>query len=190
MEHNARHIAIDMLLGALAGVAATWVMKETTSYLYKHENPDAKAQEQEARRHQIAYDAAANQATGIVEQGGVSGLSSGASIAVQRAAGLVGKELSEEERKKLELTVGYGLSMAVGAAYALLRRRDPGADWGHGLVFGLALWLLIDEVGNTALGLTPPPGKYPWPAHRRGLVGHLVLGLVTETVIELADEIA
>jgi uncharacterized membrane protein YagU involved in acid resistance len=56
------------------------------------------------------------------------------------------------------------------------------------LAFGVAFWLLVDEVGNTVLGLTPPPAEFPWQTHIRGLAGHVVFGLVTETVLELANE--
>ncbi len=188
MSHNARPIITDMLLGALAGVVAAWVMAQTTHYLYGHENKAAKEQEKVARRSNRASGSGAGSVPSMVEQGGVSGLSSGGSVAVEKVAGMVGQELSNEERKKLEIKLNLGLSMGAGAAYALLRHRVPAADWGHGLAFGALFWLLIDEVGNTVLGLTPPPDKFPWQSHRRGLAGHLMFGLVTETVLELIDK--
>lgn len=188
MSYNARHIITDMLLGAVAGAAASWAMAQTTRYLYEHENRAAKAQEKEARGSKRASGVEAGNAPGMVEQGGVSGLSSGGSVAVEKAARVFEQELSNEERKKLEIKLNLGLSMGAGAAYALLRHRVPAADWGHGLAFGALFWLLIDEVGNTVLGLTPPPGKFPWETHARGIAGHLVFGLVTETVLELTGE--
>lgn len=187
MNHEARDIVKDALLGAAAGAVAAWATQETTAYLYKHEDREAKSQEQEARRRHLAHEKTVDQAPGIVEQGGVSGLTSGASVAVERAADLVGKELSEEGREKIERTLGYGMSMIVGAAYALVRNRVPRVALGNGLAFGVMLWLMIDEVGNTALRLTPPPGKYPWPTHRRGLAAHLVFGIVTETALSLKE---
>jgi hypothetical protein len=188
MSHNARRIITDILLGAVAGAAASWAMAQTTRYLYGHENERAKAQEREARGSRRASGAEAGNAPGMVEQGGVSGLSSGGSVAVEKAADVVGRELSDEGRKRLEVKLNLGLSMGAGAAYALLRHRVPAAGWGRGLAFGALFWLLVDEVGNTVLGLTPPPNKFPWQTHMRGLIGHLVLGLVTETVLELSGE--
>ena len=187
MSYSARHIITDMCLGALAGAAASLAMAQTTRYLYEHENERVKEQERAARGSRRASGAEAGNAPGMVEQGGVSGLSSGGSVAVERAAGVVGRELSDEERKKLEVKLNLGLSMGAGAAYALLRHRVPVAGWGRGLTFGALFWLLVDEAGNPVLGLTPPPKKFPWQTHRRGLVGHLVLGLVTEAVLELTD---
>jgi gas vesicle protein len=177
-----------MVLGAVAGAAASLVMAQTTSYLDKQQNKRAREQqEKQARKGKTAYGIAAGSASSKVKQGGVSGLSSGGSVAVEKAASMVGQELSDEEHKKLELILDFGLSMGAGATYALLRRRIPAADWHHGLVFGLVFWLLVDEVGNTVLGLTPPPRKFPWQTHMRGLAGHLVFGLVTETVLEFTD---
>ena len=93
----------------------------------------------------------------MVERGCVSGLSSGGKVAVEKAARMAGQELADEERKRLEVALNLVLSMGAGAAYALLRQRLPGVDLGHGLVFGVAFWLLVDEIGNPVLGLTPPP---------------------------------
>jgi hypothetical protein len=188
MGYSARRIITDILLGAVAGTAASLVMAQTTRYLYEHENKAAKAQEREARGSRRAPGTEARNAPGVVEQGGVSGLSSGGSVAVEKAARVFEQELSDEERKTLEIKLNLGLSMAAGAAYALLRHRVPASGWGRGLAFGALFWLLVDEAGNPVLGLTPPPAEFPWQSHRRGLVGHLVFGLVTETVLELTCE--
>ncbi len=187
MSYNARHIITDMLLGAVAGAAASLVMAQTTSYLGKQQNKRARGQEKQARKGKTAYGIAAGSASSKVKQGGVSGLSSGGSVAVEKAAQVFEQELSNEERKKLEIKLNLGLSMVAGAAYALFRHGVPAAGWGHGLAFGALFWLLVDEAGNPVLGLTPPPSEFPWQAHMRGLAGHLVFGLVTETVLELTD---
>jgi hypothetical protein len=41
-----------------------------------------------------------------------------------------------------------------------------------------------DEYLNTRLGLAGPPEAYPAEAHLRGLVGHVVLGSITNSGIE------
>jgi hypothetical protein len=130
MNHNARQITTDMLLGAVAGAAASLVMAQTTRYLEKHQNKRAEGQEEEARRGKMASGVKAGNAASMAEQGGVSGLSSGGSVAVEKAASMVGQELSNEERKRLELILDFGLSMAAGATYALLRHRVPGIKLG------------------------------------------------------------
>lgn len=65
-----------------------------------------------------------------------------------------------------------------------------GRDAGQGLAFGLAFFLLVDALADTALGLAKPPQAYPWQTHARGLAGHLVFGLVTDTSLDLLDPAA
>jgi len=38
-------------------------------------------------------------------------------------------------------------------------------------------------------GMTPGPGSFPWQAHARGLVGHLVFGLAAEAALSAADRL-
>lgn len=81
------------------------------------------------------------------------------------------------------------LGAGAGAVYGLLRGRVPGADAGAGLLFGTAFWLVIDEGVNYALRLTPGPASFPWQTHARGLAGHLVCGVTTQTTLRAADAI-
>ncbi|HZB61048.1 MAG TPA: hypothetical protein VE423_00120, partial [Microvirga sp.] len=69
------------------------------------------------------------------------------------------------------------------AIYGALRGRVPGVDAGAGLVYGLAMFALEDEIANPAFGFAAPPGRYPWQPHARGLVAHLVYGVVTEMLL-------
>jgi len=159
---------LDLALGALAGAAATWVMGKATTYLYENEDPQARKREDEARGGGSAYENAA-----------------------KKAAGLAGKELSEEETKKIGSAIHWAIGTSAGAGYGLLRRRlagnGVGRDLALGALFGAAVWLLLDEAGNVALGLTPGPKAFPWQTHARGLAGHLVLGLATEGLMQAAD---
>jgi len=158
----------DLALGALAGAAATWVMGKATTYLYEHEDQQARQREDQARGGSTAYETAA-----------------------KKAASLAGRELSDEETKKLGSAIHWAIGIGAGAAYGLLRRRLAGRGLGRdlalGALFGTAVWLLLDEAGNTALGLTPGPRAFPWQTHARGLAGHLVLGLTTEGLMQAAD---
>jgi uncharacterized membrane protein YagU involved in acid resistance len=161
-----RSALADAVIGAAAGVAASWVMGKATSYLYERESEETRKQEKEARGGKMAYG-----------------------VAAEKAAELAGTELSDEQRKKYGSAIHWGLGVGAGAAYGAMRLRVPGVDWGRGLGFGLAFWLLVDEAGNTALGLTPPPQAFPWETHARGIAGHLVFGVVTEAVFQLTDEL-
>jgi hypothetical protein len=49
------------------------------------------------------------------------------------------------------------------------------------------LFLAQDEALNQVMGLSARQKDYPWQAHARGLVAHLTLGLVTNTVLNLLN---
>lgn len=163
---NGNGMVTDIALGAVAGLAATWVMGLVTSYMYEHEDSAAREEEDAARGGRTAYGTAA-----------------------ERAASAAGADLSDEQIQKLGSGIHWVLGMGAGAAYGALRHRLPAADAAQGLAFGTAFWGLIDEGANTALRLTPGPTAFPWQTHARGLAGHLVFGLVTETILDAADRI-
>ncbi|MBW3639202.1 MAG: hypothetical protein KY451_05050 [Actinobacteria bacterium] len=48
--------------------------------------------------------------------------------------------------------------------------------------------LLNDEVGARLLRIAGPRRSYPWQAHLRGLVGHVVLGVVTEATLNAMED--
>lgn len=159
-------ILTDIALGAAAGLAATWAMDRVTTYLYEHEDADAREREDAARGGRTAYE-----------------------IAAEKAAAAVGRELTRNRRATLGSGLHWALGATAGAAYALLRHRVPHIDYAQGLAFGTGFFALVDEGANTALGLTPPPGEFPWQAHGRGLAGHLVFGLVADTLLDAADRL-
>lgn len=66
------------------------------------------------------------------------------------------------------------------------------AAWARpeGLLYGLELFLVQDEGLNPILGTSGGPTEYPWQAHARGLVGHLVLGAVTHATLNVLDQVA
>lgn len=168
MKNGHDNPLLNLALGAAAGAAATWVMGKATTYLYENESRPARQREDQARRGGSAYENAA-----------------------KKLAGLAGRELSKDQTKKLGSAIHWATGVSAGAVYALLRRRLAGRsaarDLGLGALFGTAVWLLLDEAGNAALGLTPGPKAFPWQAHARGLAGHLVLGLTTEGLMQAAD---
>lgn len=159
-----RSLATDLLLGTVAGVAATWVMDWVTTIMYERESQQARNRENAARGDKMAYETAA-----------------------EKAAGLVGRELSEEQRKILGAGIHWTLGVSAGTVYGLARNQVPAAGLGSGLAYGALFWLAMDEAALTLLGLTPPPQQFPWQTHVRGLVGHLVFGVVVEGAFAIAD---
>jgi len=86
-------------------------------------------------------------------------------------------------------TVHYGLGMAWGPVYGLLRRHGGLSPLGAGLVAGASLSFIVDEGLPPPLGLSAPTRDSPAATHARGFLAHLVWGaaaaLATEAVYRL-----
>jgi hypothetical protein len=104
---------------------------------------------------------------------------------VDRFESISGFTLPAERRPMVENAVHYALGVVPGAIYGVVRRWIPLARLGRGLAFGLALFAINDEYLNTKLGFAGPIEAYPPETHLRGLAGHAVLGVATETGIQL-----
>ncbi|HKO56200.1 MAG TPA: DUF1440 domain-containing protein [Thermoanaerobaculia bacterium] len=152
----------DLVLGAAAGAAATWLMDVITTKVYELEPKEVQERENRARGGRIAYETAA-----------------------EKLADLLGTELDDDQRKDVGSAIHWSLGISSGVVYGalrpLLRRR------GSGLLCGIAFWLLMDEAALTITGLTPPPQEFPWQTHMRGLIGHLVLGATIESAFCVSD---
>lgn len=157
-------LGTDMLKGAISGLAATYLMNETTTWLYEREGADVKAREDEARGGQSAY---VNMA--------------------ESAARRLGVTLSDEAKTRAGTAIHWSTGIIGGIKYAALRRFRPELTAGYGLAYGLGFYLVLDELMNPLLGFTPGPAAFPWQAHARGLAGHLVYGASNHAALRLLD---
>jgi hypothetical protein len=153
----------DALRGALAGAAATWLMDLVTTGIYEAQPAEATKAEEAGRPN---------------GKGAVTNM-------VDRFESETGLTIPPARRPMVENAVHYALGVAPGAIYGVIRRWLPFSRAGRGLVFGLALFAVNDEYLNTKLGFAGPFDAYPPEAHIRGLAGHSVLGVATETGIQL-----
>lgn len=159
-----RSLAADMLKGAVAGAIGVWVMDRVDWFMYDHEDPEARRRTERVRpNHQ---DPAHN----------IAGM----------AARLVGREPPPQPHPA-GVAVHYAVGILPAAAYAAVRHRLPGSTVSRGLLYGLGVSLVEDELVNPAIGASAPPRLYPWQAHARGLVAHLVYGVITEAVLSALD---
>lgn len=153
----------DAFRGALAGAAAVWLMDLVTKAMLDAQPREVTEREEAARPN--GKPALAN--------------------LVERLEAEYDVELSEEQRDSLIQLIHGGLGVFPGAIYGLLRSRVPMLGAGNGALYGLLLYVVNDEFLNTRLGLAGPFSAYPIETHLRGLIGHLVLGVATDTGIEL-----
>lgn len=164
MQRTNRDTAADMILGALAGAVGTLAMGHASTAIYdRHDRATLRRE--------------------ILARGGTNTHA----IAARKAARLAGTELSDEQAAMVGTAMHYGVGMGTAALYGAARPHLPLPSPVRGLAFGATVWLLGDEVGNAAAGITPGPGAFPWQTHARGLAAHLAFGLVTEGVLSAID---
>jgi len=105
--------------------------------------------------------------------------------ATMKAAGKIahigGRELSHEQKKKAGPLVHYSFGTLQGAMYGAMTEltRTPGGFL-PGLLFGVALFGLADEVAVPALGFSGKPSEYPISTHLYAAAAHCVYGMATE----------
>jgi uncharacterized membrane protein YagU involved in acid resistance len=153
----------DAVRGAIAGAVATWAMDLITTAMYEAQAPEVTKQEEAAQPN---------------------GKSSVANL-VDRIEAETGIVSPADRRPQIEYGIHYALGILPGAAYGVIRRYVPFVRLARGLAYGLVLFVVNDEFLNTKLGLAGPPEAYPIESHLRGAVGHAVLGVTTETGIQL-----
>ncbi len=158
-----RSVVLDILAGALAGAAAVWVMDRIDWFNYRRGLDDERTRRQTRRARPRGMDPAHVLAAQATETAGVA--------------------MSSRQLHKAGLAVHYGLGAVPGALYGALRGRVNFIDAGRGSLFGLGLFLAKDEVLNPISGLSGRPQDHPWTAHARGLVAHLIYGVVTDGVV-------
>ena len=161
-------VVADLVKGAIAGTVAVWLMDRVAWDMYRSESREAYRQEKAAQ---------------------VDGMYA-SHVAADRAAEAAGIELSGRQLDVAGQVVHYATGIVPGALYGALRNRVDGVGAGRGLLYGLGLFAVVDEGAVPLLGLASGPTAYPWQAHARGLVSHLVLGAITDTVIDVLDRVA
>lgn len=158
------HLLHKAARGVVIGAAAGQVMGKVTEVFYDKQSDRAREREEEIR-----------EAPSFM-------------VAAKRMVSVVEEEPKEEHVNKLGTVLHTGLGLGMGVLYSLTAERYPKIRAGRGLAFGLGFFLVIDEGMNTAFGWTPRPDKFPWQAHARGLVAHLVYGLVVDAALTACQD--
>ena len=157
---DSKDLVRDAVLVVGAGFGAAMVMGKATTFMYEQQSEDAKKQEEEAS-YGIAYN-----------------------VAAKKGAALLGQDLSDDQAGRIGSGIHYALALGWVPVYMVARRRWGMTPFGAGVATGLSMSVLVDEVGNPLLGLTPPPQEYPLVSHLRGVAGHLVYGLSVAGFVE------
>jgi hypothetical protein len=152
--------------GAIAGVSAAWAMARFTSLWIRAVSP---------RKASSSRSVAA----------GTSHLSQDdrATAALIRVAALhlLSRTLTTREERAVVPLVRYGFGAATGAAYGLLTFRLS-AGVITGAVWGIALWLIGDEIVLPLLERSSGALPEPRAAHAQAFAAHIVYGITTDAV--------
>ena len=153
---DARRVIEGAMVGAAAGLAASWIMSEFHG----------------------AWKAASGEGQDGDEPNTVK-----AADAIAEAT--VGEPVPPRYRERTGTAVHYGFGAVLGAVYGAAVEVRPATSLGLGTVYGAAVSLVADEMAMPALGFTPPAPEVAASTHLRGFVSHLVFGLSLETVRRL-----
>jgi hypothetical protein len=174
----------DVVTGTLAGMAggafASWVMNQ---YMAAQQQQQKSQRQQAQQRREEGASRAQGGRKRAKSEGG-DGASGGEDATVKTAEAisrnLFEHELSESERKVAGPAVHYAYGTLVGGLYGGLAELVPVVGAGFGMPYGVALWLLGDEVAVPALELGPPPTQVPADKHADYLAAHLVYGMTLD----------
>lgn len=148
----------DIVAGAVAGVAAIWVADKLDQAIYRKGGAERMRKTEAAR------------------PGGMDP----AHVLAKRAADAVGVDVGDPKNNPAGHTIHYGVAAAMGAVYGLLRGMSPSITTGRGALYGAAMFILKDEIANTAMRTAGNPLKYPLRDHARGAATHTLFGVVTD----------
>ena len=160
------HVLRGMLAGALAGCAASWVMNQFMAMRPSSNAPAPapRGQGQESGQSQASNldeDATVKTATAISQR-------------------VLHRELTPAEKQLAGPLVHYAYGTTIGALYGGLAELMPVTAAGLGMPFGMAIWMLGDEIAVPALGLAKPPTEYGPEVHADALSAHLMYGATTD----------
>ncbi len=164
--HEAANPLLIAAMGMVAGAIGVWALDRVDYFLWNREDPETRARTRAVRPY-------GEPPAGVV---------------VTELEQASGRGLGEEQHEAAQTAVHYAIGIGPAAGYALVRNQLPGGP-ARGLLYGLGVFLLQDEGINAVTRLGANPRDYPWQAHGRGLISHLVYGLTTELALSAMERL-
>ncbi|HEX8598015.1 MAG TPA: DUF1440 domain-containing protein [Chloroflexia bacterium] len=97
-------------------------------------------------------------------------------IADKLAKAVTGKEVPDEAKPAAGVAVHYITGALQGSVFGLVAALRPRTGLFAGLLYGVAIWLFLDEITLRALNIAPDPKKVSKKIHAEALGAHLVYG--------------
>lgn len=108
----------------------------------------------------------------------------------RRATKALGSDAASVQPNEAGVVVHYAMGVLPALLYAGQRHRRPWLRRGRGALYGFALYVVNDVMATRALGIAAPQTAYPWQAHARGIVGHVVLGIGIDAWLNALEDAA
>jgi len=144
----------DALLGGLSGLFASWVTEQLQRPIMRAGGPTVKERERAAR----------------------GGYEPSTIRAARSVAALAGTSVPQERTRAAGEAVHYVTGASAAAVFGVLAPRIGLSALAAGALFGIAVWLVVDEGLTPALGFSRAPWRYPASTHVKALANHLVYG--------------
>jgi hypothetical protein len=160
MDPKTRTLLVDVAVGLAAGLVAMQVYGFAQQAFYRPMPKHVRRQEERVRR------------------------APSSEVAAEKTAESLGYSLDERQRKLAGRGVHYGLGVAWGPLYGLLRRHGGMHPLTAGVLTGASLSLIVDEGLTPALGFSAPNRDYPALTHARGFLNHLAYGAAVAVTAE------
>jgi Protein of unknown function (DUF1440) len=167
-----------LLAGVLGGLVACWAMNQCLAF-WKHVIEGNAATETEGAaegRRQLT----SGQGGQLAREGADERRPPTMIAAAALAAGLGQHPLTTREQRRVGQVLHYSMGTVTGALYGALAEKVPIVTTALGVLFGVAVWLLADEIAVPALGLSKPPAHQDLSTHTYALASHSIYGLTTE----------
>ncbi|HEX9987396.1 MAG TPA: DUF1440 domain-containing protein [Chloroflexia bacterium] len=100
-------------------------------------------------------------------------------IADKVSKAVTGREVPKKHKAEAGVAVHYATGLLWGAAFGALAARIPRLGIVAGLIYGVFIWLALDEIGLRALNIAPDADEVPLEEHVQALGAHLIFGGAT-----------
>jgi uncharacterized membrane protein YagU involved in acid resistance len=153
-------VLADVTIGLIAGLVATRACGITAELLARPMPQEIKEHEERVRPEPTSR------------------------VAARKIGQRLGYRLNEQQLKLATMAVHYGLGLAWGPMYGLLRRHGRMRPLAAGFTTGATMSLVMDELVVPMLGFCPPNRAFPAATHIRGFLNHLAYGAVAALTAE------
>jgi putative membrane protein len=189
----------DVVKGALAGMAgglvASWIMNRVEHVMESAEpeilHPRAQGFAPPIAEEQLASTTYSSSAPQAFMNGEAPKPKPTVRMANRISKTFLRHELAEERKDVAGRAVHYAFGTLVGGLYGAMAEMSPEVvSRLGGVPFGMAVWLLADEIALPAFRLAGKPQEVPVKKHATALAEHFVYGATTDGVRRLLRKTA